>query len=452
MRKLFLLFTIILLVFALVCTFVSCGKNGEEEDEELPVDNGKTLTLNVYNWGEYIADGSADPENPEEQTYDTNAEFEKYYFEKYGQHVKIVYSTYDTNENMYSKVQNSVKNNLGLYDLIIPSDYMIQKMAEENLLLSFDVAADIENYQYIDPQFKGMYYDKEQKYSVPYSYGVVGIIYNTQFVDEEDVKDRSWGLLWNKKYRNKILQFNNPRDAFGTAMYYKNLDINSQDPAVWQQAYELLLSQKPLVQGYVSDEIFNKMETGSAIISTYYAGDYITMRDKNEDLAFYYPREGTNFFVDAMCIPADARQPALAKEYINFMLSKDTAVANAEYIGYASPNLLVANNGVYDPHYLDAMGDEALEILYGVTLEDINENYDHNPFYESFTPEVQAKVNSLWESLKTESAIEPWIHVFAIGIVVGVVALAVSGIVRRKKRMRDYMKYVESLTAENKTE
>ncbi len=434
MKKLLLYTLLLALLVTLGVLFAGCGEEAPAEDT-LPVDDGKTITLNVYNWGEYISDGF-------EGSYDTNKEFEAYCRDELGLSVKVNYTTYATNEDMYAKI----KSGAGNYDIVIPSDYMIQKMASEGLLLPFG-ADSIENYKYIDSAFKGMYYDPDNLYSVPYSYGVVGIIYNTLLVDEEDVADQSWSLLWNEKYRSKILQFNNPRDAFGTAMYYKGLDINSTDPAVWQEAYELLLAQKPLVQGYVSDEIFNKMTTGSAAIATYYAGDYITMTDDNENLAFYYPKEGTNVFVDAMCIPKNAKQPALAKAYINFMLSKDAAVANAEYIGYASPNDLVKE----DAGYIDYMGEDAMGILYGIPADVINANYKHadgtpiDPYYHSFTPEVQELVNTLWENLKTENAVEPWIHVVSIVIVVSVIALGVSSVWRRKKRIRDYCKYAEGL-------
>ena len=158
---------------------------------------------------------------------------------------------------------------------------------------------------------------------------MVGIIYNTNMVDEEDIG--SWDLLWNNKYTGKILQFNNARDAFGTAMYYQQLDVNTKNRADWEIALQLLKDQKPIVQGYVMDEVFNKMKGESAAIAPYYAGDYLTMYDSNDALAFYYPEEGTNIFVDAMCIPKGSRHKDVAEAYINFMLSEEIAVANAEY-------------------------------------------------------------------------------------------------------------------------
>ncbi|MGN0976646.1 MAG: PotD/PotF family extracellular solute-binding protein, partial [Faecousia sp.] len=216
---------------------------------------GNTLTLNVYNWGEYISDGS-------EGSFDTVKEFEKWYQETYGQKVKVNYSTFASNEDMYSKIASGAVS----YDVIIPSDYMIARMAGEGMLLPLDFA-NIPNYQYIDETFKGLYYDPDNQYSVPYTYGIVGVIYNANVVDEEDVG--SWDVMWNQKYSGAILQFNNSRDAFGTAMYKLGLDVNTTDKADWDLAYEELLAQRPLVYSYVMDEIFNMMESGEAAIGAY---------------------------------------------------------------------------------------------------------------------------------------------------------------------------------------
>ena len=433
MKKILLLLTFLLIFSSLV--LVSC-KNKEPEDGEVSVPKG-TVVLNVYNWGEYISDGSLG-------TLDVNAEFEKYYYEKTGVRVKVNYTTYATNEDMYSKITSGA----GTYDIIIPSDYMIERLKNEDMLYAFNPAETIENYAYINSFFKNSpYYDPDNLYSVPYTYGMVGIIYNTALVDEEDVAAKSWSLMWNEKYRGKILQFNNPRDGFATAMYYLNLDVNSMDKADWDKALLKLLEQKPLVQGYVSDEIFNKMTTSSAAIAPYYAGDYLTMSDEedgNPDLAFYYPTEGTNFFVDAMCIPKNAKQKGIAIEYINFMLTEEIAVANAEYIGYASPNDLVKNNA----DYIEEMGEDAIEILYGLSPEEANINYSHpDPAYHTFTPEIQSYVNALWEELKTESSIELWIHITSLVLVVGVLSFGIYSFYIKKKRSRHYRYRDRSLKA-----
>jgi spermidine/putrescine-binding protein len=228
-------------------------------------------------------------------------------------------------------------------------------------------------------------------------------------------------------------------------MYWKGLDINSSDPEVWEQALVLLKDQKDLLQGYVNDEIFNKMKSASAYIAPYFAGDFLTMAAENEDLNFYYPKEGTNYFVDAMCIPKTSKNVDLSHEYINFMISLEAATANALYIGYASPNSAVTESDYYremlsenyDTDYVDAW-----EVLYGKTKDEANELYPFNPAYEDYykdeSIDIQSHVNMLWEELKTENATEPWIHVTSITIVVGVIAIATYDIYIKKKRSRDY--------------
>ena len=343
---------------------------------------GKTETLNVYNWGEYISDGSDD-------TLDTIQEFERWYEEEYGRKVKVNYSTYASNEDMYSKLSSGAVS----FDVVIPSDYMIARMAGENMLLplNFD---NIPNYRYIDEGFHGLYYDPDNRYTVPYTYGVVGIIYNANVVEEADAQ--GWELLWNEKYANNILQFNNSRDAFATAQYKLGLDINSTDPAHWQQALEELRLQRPLVKSYVMDEVYNMMESGEAAVAAYYAGDYFTMLDaqaEDVDLRFYYP-ERTNYFVDAMCIPSCCQNKELAEIFINFMLSEEVAIANAEYIYYASPNRLVFEN----EGYMDDLGEEAMEILYP-EMENFSELYNAYA-YRNLDADTLAQLTKLWESLK----------------------------------------------------
>lgn len=366
MKKMMTLLAAILL---LVLCLTGCG--GKE-----------TLTLNVYNWGEYISDGSED-------SFDTIQEFETWYEETYGQKVTVNYSTYASNEDMYNKISSGAVS----YDVIIPSDYMIAKMAEENLLhpLNFE---NIPNYQYIDDAFKGLYYDPQNQYSVPYTYGIVGVIYDANVVDEADIG--GWELMWNEKYSGRIVQFNNPRDAFGTAQYKLGLDVNSSDKAMWDLAYGEMLAQRPLVYSYVMDEIFNMMESGEAAIGAYYAGDYFTMVDaqaENVDLQFYYP-EQTNFYVDAMCIPSCAQNKELAEIFINYMLSEEAAVANAEYTYYASPNSLVYNNATY----LEDLGEDTIAVLYP-ELGNFAEQYNKMAF-RNLDSETLDYLNTLWENLK----------------------------------------------------
>jgi len=359
----------ICLILALCLPLLACG-------------GGDTLTLNVYNWGEYISDGS-------EGSFDTVREFEKWYQETYGQKVKVNYTTFASNEDMYNKIASGAVS----YDVIIPSDYMIARMAEEGMLLplNFD---NIPNYQYIDSSFRGLYYDPQDQYSVPYTYGIVGIIYNANVVDPADAGD--WDLMWNEKYSGAILQFNNPRDAFGAAMYKLGIDVNTTDKAQWEQAAQELLTQRPLVYSYVMDEIFNMMESGEAAVGAYYAGDYFTMQEaqaEDVDLKFYYP-ERTNFYVDAMCIPSCAQNQELAEIFINFMLSQEAAVANAEQTYYASPNSLVYE----DEGYRAYMGEEAMAALYP-ELGNFSEQYNAFAF-RNLDRETQDYMNTLWETVK----------------------------------------------------
>ncbi len=433
--KKFSLITLSMLLAIFLILLCSCSDEGESVNKNLP-----TRTLNVYNWGEYISD-----EDDEEcGLIDVNAAFETYFnenlAEQFGYYVKVNYSTYATNEDMYAKITNSAV----AYDIVIPSDYMIQKMISGGLLLEIDKSK-LTNYGNINEDFKGLYYDPEDKYSVPYTYGMLGIIYNSEFVAEEDIAEESWGLLWNEKYKGKILQFNNPRDAFGTAMYWNNLDINSSNPEVWQQALDCLKLQKPLLQGYVNDEIFNKMKGASAYIAPYFAGDFLTMAAENEDLNFYYPKEGTNYFVDAMCIPTTSKNVDLAHAYIDYMISVEAATANALYIGYASPNKAVTENDHYKEmlsYNYDTDSITAWDILYGKDMNEANAAYDYNPAYQDFykdeNVDIQLHVNALWEELKTENSTELWVHITSITIVVGVLAIAIYDIYVKKKRSRDY--------------
>lgn len=282
--------------------------------------SSKKTTLYVYNWGQYISEG-------DDGSLDVIAAFEEAY-----PNIRVQYSTYDSNEIMYSKLANG-----GItVDVIIPSDYMIGRMVQEGMLeeLNFD---NIPNYQYIDDAFKNTSYDPENKYSVPYTWGTVGIIYNTKYVDEADVT--GWELLWNEKYAGKILMFDNSRDAFGIAEYLLGYDVNTTDETELQDCAAKLAEQKPVVQQYVMDQIFDAMENEEAWIAPYYAGDYLTMVEENPDLAFYRPTaQGYNMFIDAMCIPTCCQEKEAAEAFINFLCSPENSSANMEFLGYSVPS------------------------------------------------------------------------------------------------------------------
>ena len=279
----------------------------------------QTITLNVYNWGMNIADGS-------DETLDIIAAFEAKY-----PHIKVNYSTYDSNEVLYTKLANG-----GIsVDVIIPSDYMIARMIQEDMLLELNFD-NIPNYQYVDDTFKNTSYDPENKYSVPYTWGTVGILYNTKYVDEADVT--GWELLWNEKYDDKILMFDNSRDAFGIAQYLLGYDVNTTDPKELQACADKLAQQKPLVQQYVMDQIYSAMENEEAWIAPYYAGDCMLMMENNENLAFYLPEhQGFNMFIDAMCIPKACQEKEAAELFINFLCDPEISGENMNYICYGSP-------------------------------------------------------------------------------------------------------------------
>lgn len=280
---------------------------------------GQNIRLNVYNWGEYIADGS-------EGSADVIREFELL------TGITVHYTTFASNEEMYAKLKSG---GTYQYDVILPSDYMVARMISEDMLEELDYA-NIPNAALIDDLYKGLEYDPSDAYSVPYMWGTVGIVYNTVMVGEETVID-SWDALWDEQYIGNILMFSNSRDAFGIALARLGYSLNTTDPDELAEAAEALKAQKPLVQAYVMDEIFNKMEGGEAAIAPYYAGDALTMISENPDLAFVIPKEGTNYFVDAMVIPKGSANKQAAEMFINFMCEVEVSAANADYIGYSTP-------------------------------------------------------------------------------------------------------------------
>lgn len=297
--------SVILSVFMLasVIALTGCGEARQE--------------INVFNWGEYIANG-------EDGAMDVIAEFEQ----ETG--IKVNYTNYETNEEMY----NLLKSSNSSYDVVIPSDYMISKLIEEEMLeqLDFD---NIPNYKNIMENYKGLPFDSENKYSVPYSWGVVAMVYNTEMVKE---KPAGFSALWDKKYDGSILMFNNSRDAMAIAMQLKGItpDVVSNEDV--DAAAEYLREQKPLLKKYVMDQVFTEMEGSQAAIAPYYAGDIAVMMQNNEKLSYVLPEEGSNIFVDSMCIPKGSKNKELAEQFINFMLKAETAKENAEYIGYSTPN------------------------------------------------------------------------------------------------------------------
>ena len=354
---------IIAAFISLVIALAPCAVASAAQQSEIDALRGTTLY--VYNWGEYISDGA-------DGSLDFNAAFE----EKYG--INVVYDVYDNNEVMYSKLKGGGVS----YDIVIPSDYMIQRMISEGMLekINFD---NVPNYKYIPEKYKNLAHDPKNEYSIPYTVGMVGLIYNTKMVEEAP---DSWTALWDERYAGSILMINNPRDAFAIAQSVLGMDYNNESEPSWRVAAELLKEQKKVSPAYVNDEIFLKMESGEAALAPYYAGDYLTMKDNNPDLEMVYPKEGVNFFVDSACVLKDSKNKLAAELYINFLLEPEVALANAEYICYASPHTEVYNNPEYSFYQSN--------ILYPADGE------FKTQLFLNLKPEILALMSTLWDDVK----------------------------------------------------
>ena len=437
--------SLILVLFVVISLFAGCGESKTEE----------TIVLNVFNWGEYISDGDGSWEYEDEDGNITeihylniNDEFEKYYNAKHpDKKLEVNYTTYTSNEDLYAKMTTSDAS----YDVIIPSDYLINKLIKEELIQPINID-NIPNFKNIGEQYLAenvSYIEKDGEkiyYSATYTFCKVGIIYNKTILEEafedfsqEEFESEGWGVLWNEKYKDLgILQFNNSRDAFASAQFilmnednydgevsYINKSVSEPGgKEIYDRSLELLKEQQPLIQKYVMDEVFNKMETGNAAIAPYYGGDYFTMMWNSEDyeLCMFYPDEGSNSFLDAMCIPTSSKHPEIAEEYINFMLSTDEdptksiAAINAEYICYGSPNLSVQNDPYYKYFVDNEISEDGYELLYGEDSFD----FDKEGFI-CLDDETQYYLNECWDSLKIQDT--------GLGVAMPVVCIALLAII-----------------------
>lgn len=287
---------LLVLSLSLIMVLSACGK--------------KRDGVNIYNWGDYI-------------DKDTLRQFEK----ETG--IKVTYETFATNEDLYVRMIQGMTD----FDVIIPSDYMIERMMREDMLykINFD---NIPNYKYVDTTFKDLDYDPKNEYSVPYMWGTVGIIYNTKLVDE---KVDSWDILWDKKYKDNIIMLNSQRDTFAVSLRRLGYSMNTRDFDELVQAKDELIKQKPLVYAYQGDEVKDTMIAGDAAFAVVWSGDASTMSDANPDLEYSIPKEGTNLWFDSMVIPKNAPNKENAEKLINFLCRPDIAAKNAEYIGYSTP-------------------------------------------------------------------------------------------------------------------
>jgi len=323
---------------------------------------GTAGEVNVHNWGEYI-------------DMDVLRSFER----ETG--IKVNYFEYQNNEEMYSLLKMGGAN----MDVVFPSDYMVARLIGEGMLEELDFSG-IPNYSLIDDKYIDLEYDPDGRFSVAYMTGTVGLIYNSMLIADEIT---SWSALFDSRYSGQILMFDNPRDAFGIALKYLGYYQNTTSESEIREAFELLLMQKPLLQAYVMDQIFYKLESGEAAIGPYYAGDFLLMREQNPDLVFVRPVEGSNYFVDAMCVPKGTKNKANAEAFIDYMCRTDVALLNMETVMYASANFEAAEI------YGEDMDPEDYEIMFA-SYETIS-NCD---VFTNLPPETLALYDQLWVELK----------------------------------------------------
>ncbi len=304
--------------------------------------------------------------------------------------IKVVYQTAESNEMMYSKIAMGGSG----YDVVVPSDYMIAQMIEEGMLAELDFG-NIPNFDLISDRFKNLSYDPDNKYSVPYTWGTLGIIYNPTIIGE-DID--SWGALFDAKYAGKTAMIGNPRDAIAAALLYLGYSINTSDEAQIREAYQLIADAKAagVYQGFFMDEIYDKMEVGETALCTYYAGDYLSMYDNNPDLKFVIPKEGSNWFVDAMCVLKDAKNKTEAEEWINFICSTEASLRNMDYIWYASPNETALEE--YPAYYQEQTGEELPQEIYEVMAAP-QEVLDNCEMYLNLPMDTRTLYNDLWTQL-----------------------------------------------------
>lgn len=395
LKKKVCLVTALIFVFTVTIFFFLFRKN--VSSLSVNQNNISDVTINVCNWGEFISDGS-------DGSLNVNEEFTK----QTG--IKVNYTTFQSNEALFAKLKNK---NIR-YDVIFPSEYMVAKLIKNNMLKKLDYSH-IPNANLIDTSLKNQDYDLENEYSVPYAFGVISLIYNKKFV-KEDPKNIDWDLLWNNKYKNKILMFDNPRDALAIAQIKLGYGLNSKEEKVWKSAYNELKKQKELVQGYVMDQISDKMVNEEAFIAPYYLGDALNLREKNKNLCVVIPKSGTNKFLDLMCIPENANHPREALDYINFLCSPKISKANCEHIQYFSPIGGLNNiDRVENVENLSKIFEKGFTKIFTDLPEDIN-----------------VLLKDLWINLKIEdknNSLEIW-------IVFGTALLLIFLFIFRKRRKR----------------
>lgn len=295
-----------------ILMLAGCGSSSSAVED--PVEKYGSDTLKLFTWGEYLGENVI-------------ANFEK----QYG--VDVIVEYYDSNEMMFTKLQGGDS-----YDVIVPSDYMIQRLISEDMLQPIDKSL-IPNMDVLTDGVKNLAYDPNNDYSVPYFWGTVGLVYNTKNVPKELIEEQGFSILKNTDYAGKIYMYDSERDSFMVALKSLGYSMNTEDEGEIEEAYQWLLElNNTMDPAYVTDEVIDNMMNGTKDIAVVYSGDAAVILDENPDMDFYMPTEGTNVWCDAMCIPANAESPALAHEFINYMLSYDAAYDNTTTVGYASTN------------------------------------------------------------------------------------------------------------------
>ena len=327
--------------------------------------------VNICSWGEYIDTDLIDQFEAETG-------------------IRVNYQTAESNETLYSLLKSGGAD----YDVIVPSDYMIAQLIEEDMLaeLNYD---NIPNFDLIDARFKNLSYDPENLYTVPYTWGTLGIIYNQKLV-KGDIT--SWNDLYSDQNAGSVLLINNSRDALAEALLALGYSINTTDESEIREAYNLIsdAASRGVFQGKVMDEIYQTMEGGNAAVASYYAGDYLSMLNNNEDLVYIIPEEGANWFVDAMCVLKDAPHMEEAEQWINFIASTECNLANMDYIGYASPNTEALEQ--YPAYYQELYSEPLDPDLYHIMAAPA-EILERCEMYINLPPETRALYNRLWIQL-----------------------------------------------------
>lgn len=341
------------------------------------------VEINVYNWGEYVPDGS-------DGYINVNEEFTK----RTG--IKVNETNYQSNEEMFTKLSGGGVS----YDLVVPSDYMISKMIERDMLaeINFD---NIPNYKNVRDDFKNLEYDPDNRYSVPFTGGTVGIIYNkTMIKPETDLN--TWDVLWDADYKGQILMFSNSRDAFACAFSKLGYSLNTTDEKEWIKAADELKKQRPLVQAYAMDQIMDKMVAGEAALAPYYAGDALICMGENEDLDFIIPDSAVfNRFVDAMCILKGSEHQKEAEAYINFILDPEIGEQITSYLGYTT-----VNKETYK-----LLTDEQRNSPISYPSED---KLKYAEVFVSLPDEIDQLQKDLWSSVRADSTGSVWSIVLVI--------------------------------------